>query len=230
MEFLKLAFANVDTVVNIAGISFSRVIVLAARECYVRRLILVHTTGIYSKYKRAGEEYRQIDDFVYRICKECGIILTILRSTMIYGNSSDMNIIKFIRMVDRFPLMPVVNGARFGLQPVHFSDLGTAYYQVLMNEATTGNRDFILSGGEPIDLRDMLTEIGRQLEKKTRFINIPFFIAYGGAWLIYALTLSKIDYREKYSVCVSREHFHIKKPPRHLGILQCRLQKVLSKK
>lgn len=192
-SLLKEAFKDADTVVHIAGIHFSREVVKAAVYCRVRRLILVHTTGIYFKYKSAGEEYRRIENFVYQTCKEHNVVLTILRPTMIYGNITDKNVVTFIKMVDRLPLMPVVNGARYELQPVHYKDLGDAYYAVLMNEAATANKDFNLSGGAPVMLRDMLSEIGKNLGKKVKFISCPFGLAYIGAWLIYVLTLKKKD-------------------------------------
>lgn len=208
-EFLKDALSGVDTCVHIAGIGKSREIVQSAAECGVRRLILVHTTGIYSKYKAAGEEYRQIDEFVYKTCKEHNILLTILRPTMIYGNCSDQNVIKFIRMVDKFPIMPIVNGANYELQPVHYEDLAKAYYEVLIHEKETVGKDFDLSGGAPIMLRDMLTEIGKNLGKKVRYISVPFPIAYAGGCAVYALSFGKIDYREKIQrLCEPRVYSH----------------------
>ena len=147
--------------------------------------------------------------FVYKTCKEKNIVLTILRPTMIYGNITDNNIVTFIKMVDKFPLMPVVNGARYELQPVHYQDLGDAYYAVLMNEEATANKDFILSGGEPILLRDMLSEIGKNLGKKVKFISCPYWIAYSGAWVVYVLTFKKKDYREKVQrLCEPRVFSH----------------------
>lgn len=206
---LKKAFKGADTLVHIAGIHCSREVVQAAADCRMRRLIMVHTTGIYSKYKAAGEEYRHIDEFVYKTCKENGMILTILRPTMIYGNVSDRNIVTFIKMVDGLPVMPVVNGARYELQPVHYKDLGDAYFKVLINEQSTANRDFILSGGAPILLRDMLIEIGNNLGKRVKFVSCPFRVAYFGAWVVYCLTLKKKDYREKVQrLCEPRTFPH----------------------
>lgn len=209
VEFLKRALKNVDTCVHVAGIHWSRQIVEAAAYCSVRRLILVHTTGIYSKYKVAGEEYRHIDEFVYKTCKENGIILTICRPTMIYGNVYDHNIVTFIKMVDKFPFMPVVNGARYELQPVHYSDLGLAFYMILINEGSTANKDFVLSGAEPILLRDMLEEIGKNLGKRVRFISFPYWFAYLGACVVYYLTFKKKDFREKVQrLCEPRAYSH----------------------
>lgn len=209
VDFLKRVFCNVDTVVHIAGIHWSKNVVQAAASCKVRRLITIHTTGIYSKYKQAGEEYRQIDEFVYKTCHETNITLTVLRPTMIYGNANDGNVIKFIKMVDKLPFVPIVNGARYELQPVHYIDLGKAYYQVLINEAEVAGRDFNLSGGEPIELREMLLEIGNILNKKVRFSNVPFLIAFSGAWIIFVLTFGKMDYRERVQrLCESRAYSH----------------------
>lgn len=209
VSFLKEALTNVDTLIHIAGIHWSREIVTAAASCGVRRLILVHTTGIYSKYKYAGEEYRQIDSFVYETCRKHGIVLTIIRPTMIYGTISDKNVCVFIKMVDRFPIMPVVNGARYELQPVHCRDLGIAYFNVLVNEKSTANEDFILSGGAPIYLRDMFSIIGRELGKNVSFISVPYWLAYFGAVCLYGLSLGRMDFRERVQrLCEPRVFDH----------------------
>ena len=209
VEGLKISFKGADTVLHMAGIHWSREVVTAAVACRVRRLIVIHTCGIYSKYKAASEEYRQIDEYVERTCKTNNIILTILRPTMIYGNSRDRNVIKFIKMVDMLPIMPIVNGARYELQPVHYADLGKAFFCVLVNEETTDGKDFILSGEKPILLRDMLAEIGKNLGKDVKFVSCPFWIAYPGAIVVWAVSLGKIDFREKVQrLCEPRAYGH----------------------
>lgn len=207
--FLGETLLGVDTIVHIAGIHWSRQLTTAAAGNFVRRMIMVHTTGIYSKYKEAGEEYRNIDDFVYMMCKSKSIVLSILRPTMIYGTVSDKNVASFIKMVDKFPIMPVVNNANYELQPVHFKDLGKAYYDVLINEKITGGHDYILSGGEEITLRDMLSEMGAYLAKRMRFFSVPFPIAFSGAWFVYLISVGKIDFREKVQrLCEPRVYPH----------------------
>lgn len=185
-----------NALLHIAGIRYSKEIVSAAIEAGVKRIILVHTTGIYSKYKAAGEEYRKIDAFVKKCCKENEIALTILRPTMIYGTINDGNVSIFIRMVDRLPVMPTVNGAHYELQPVYCRDLGIAYYKVLMTEKTY-NRDYNLSGGAPIELRHMFEVIAENLGIKRKYISCPYPIAYMGAWILYVLSMRKMDCREK---------------------------------
>ena len=209
VEKLKEAFRDVDTVLHIAGIHWSREVFKAAAYCGVKRIITVHTCGVYSKYKKAGEEYRQIDSYCRDICREHNITLTVFRPTMIYGNSKDRNVVKFIKMVDRLSVMPVVNGAKYALQPVHYKDVGEALYASIVNEKATGGKDFILSGATPILLRDMLTEIGNNLNKKVRFISFPFWFSYMGAIAFYLVSFGKFDYREKVQrLCENRAFDH----------------------
>jgi len=196
-SFIEKSMKNISTVLHIAGIHTSLKVVEAAINNDVNRLILVHTTGIYSKYKSASSEYIETEKRIEKIIANRKIDVTILRPTMIYGSISDKNVIIFIKMVDKLRFLPIINHAKYPLQPVYEKDLGDAYYQVLINADTTRNKNYILSGKEPILLIDMLKIIGNYLEKKNTFISVPFPIAYIGACVFYGLTIGKVDYREK---------------------------------
>ena len=100
-------------------------------------------------------------------------------------------------MVDKLRLFPLVNGGKFELQPVNYADLGVAYYQVLINEQVTQNKNYILSGDTVIYLKDILQSISEFLGKKTVFFTVPFWAAYTGAWILYLASLTRCDYREK---------------------------------
>ena len=216
LGFVKKMCLCCDTLLHIAGIHTSRVVAEGAIEANVKRMILVHTTGIYSKYKSTGEEYRKTDEIVYKLCREHDIALTILRPTMIYGNLHDGNVSVFIRMVDRLPLMPIVNGARYELQPVHCRDLGIGYYQCLMSEKTAGH-DYNLSGGEPIELRKMFDIIAGYLGVERRYVSCPYPIAYVGAWMLYIVTMGRMDYREKVQRLVEPRVFSYEDANRDFG-------------
>ena len=62
-----------DTVLHITKILQSEKIMRAAIKQGVKRVIAVHTTGMYSKYKEAGEEYRRIEHEVKKLCGDTGI-------------------------------------------------------------------------------------------------------------------------------------------------------------
>ncbi len=221
---------------HIASISLSEQLVKAAVRSGVKRLILVHTTGIYSKYKAAGENYRQIEARIEKMIEGKGIQLTYLRPTMIYGNLRDANVSIFMRMVDKLRVFPVVNGANYELQPVWCGDLGKAYFQVLMHPDTATKKGYNLSGGRPILLRDMFRVMAQQLGVKNTFVSVPFSIAYGLAWLLYLATFGTKDFREKVQRLVEPRTFDHSDATRDFGYnpvpfeegVKCEVEEYLS--
>lgn len=196
--FVNHAMEGVDTVLHIASIFYSINIINAAVRNKVKRAILVHTTGIYSKYKSASEEYKNIEKTIDVIVKENNSTLGIiyLRPTMIYGYVNDKNMIVFIKMIDKLRIFPVIDHGRNLLQPVNGIDLGKAYFQVL-SETNIINGDYILSGEKPIAMIEMFKMISELLNKKTIFINVPLKLGVLMAKILKFCTLGKIDYVEK---------------------------------
>lgn len=209
---------KIDTLLHIPGIKLSIKMVKAAiKSGVVKRIILVHTTGIYSKFKAASEEYLEIEKQIDELLKGTDISLTILRPTMIYGSLDDRNMSSFIKMIDKLRIFPLVNGGKYELQPVNQKDLGKAYYQVLIHEEATANKNYDLSGGTVIYLKDILQNISKFLGKKTIFISVPFGLAYFAANVAYYLSFTKFDYREKVQRLVEPRAYEHKEAEQDFG-------------
>jgi len=197
-EFMDSCVKDVDTVLHIAGIQKTLTVIQPAVKNSVKRVIVVHTTGIYSKFKSASEDYKIIELHMQKIISDNAspIHITILRPTMIYGNLWDLNMSKFIKMVDKLRLFPVINHGDSLIQPVNARDLGKAYYQVLMAQQLKCN-DYILSGEKPIKMVDAFKLINNNLGKKTIFISVPLGFGVLLARFLKAVTLGRIDYVEQ---------------------------------
>lgn len=196
-NFLREAARGADTLVHIAGTRKSRRIVEAAVAGGAKRLILVHTTGIFSAYQSAKADYIAIEEHIRSLIAGKGISLTILRPTMIYGSANDGTIAEFFGMIRRLPVCPIVGNGRYPLQPVHQSDLGRAYYQVLVHPNETADKEYNLSGGTKIDFIDLMKAIAAIQGKKPLFLPVPLKIAHGAARAVHALSRGRIDLREK---------------------------------
>ena len=195
--FLDKCMKGIDTVVHIASIRYSKKIMKAAIDNQVKRAVCVHTTGIYSKFKAASEEYKAIDRTLKEMIEGTDIQLTILQPTMIYGDMCDHNMSRFIKMVDKLKLFPVINHGSCMIQPVNARDLGKAYYQVLTIPADKAGTLYNLSGDKPIQLIEVLRIISNTLGKRTIFISFPLWLGVLLARTAKILTLGKIDYIEK---------------------------------
>ncbi|NHN34322.1 SDR family oxidoreductase [Paenibacillus agricola] len=198
-EFINRIMVGVHTVMHIYNIHHSPMIVQAAIENKINRAILVHTTGIYSKFKYASEGYKIIEGKISELIKnpKCPTSITILRPTMIYGDLCDRNMSKFIKMVDKLRIMPVINGGRSLIQPVNARDLGVALFTVLMSQKETTGKVYDLSGEKPIKMIDVFKIITKELNLKTIYISVPLSIGVSLARILKILTLGKIDSIER---------------------------------
>lgn len=196
VETLKSLVRDADVVLHIANIHFSIPVLKACIAEGVPKAVLVHTTGIYSKFKMASDEYKQIEKEIDTLTKNQKIKTVILRPTMIFGDMCDHNIHKFIKMVDRFPLMPEIDHGEGKIQPVNARDLGKAFYQVCMTEDLQG-KDYILSGERALSLHELFDMIGEDLGKKTHHLSIPMGLGKFGTKLIQVISFGKINYVER---------------------------------
>lgn len=199
IELVRKAMNGVTEIMHIYNIHHSPMIVEIAIENNVKRAILVHTTGIYSNFKHASQTYKDIEKKVSELTSKpnCPTKITILRPTMIYGDLCDSNMSKFIKMIDKFRVMPVINGGRSLIQPVNARDLGKAFYTVLTSPDETTGKAYDLSGEKPLQMIEVFKLISDNLNKKTIFISIPLGFGVFLARVVKIFSLGKADYVEK---------------------------------
>jgi nucleoside-diphosphate-sugar epimerase len=196
-QFIDKCMKDVDTIVHIVSIRHTAQIIDAAIKNKVRRAICVHTTGIYSKFRVASEEYLNIEDELQELIKATNINITILRPTMIFGDVCDRNMSKFIRMIDTFRLFPVINNGKGLIQPVNARDLGKAYYDVLMTPIENVKHEYSLSGEKPITMLEAFKLISENLGKRSIFISFPLGIGVFLANCLKLFSMGKVDYVER---------------------------------
>lgn len=192
--FLRESLKGIRIVLHIAGIKLSPSLIDIASESGVEWAILVHTTGRYSKYKSASEEYIRIEDSILELCSaerdnKRAINCTVLRPTMIYGSSSDRNMYRLIEYLDKHRLFPLFGDGSNLMQPVHARDLGNAYYDVLKHPDKTMNKEYNLSGKEPLTYYNLIKIIQSHLKTKLKIIKIPISLS------IFAVKIYNVLFR-----------------------------------
>ena len=197
--FINGCMDGIDNIMHIYNIHHSPVIIKLAIKNNVSRAILIHTTGIYSNFKDASQGYKEVERKVLEMTSnsDCPTKVTILRPTMIYGDLCDSNMSKFIKMIDKLRIMPVINGGKNLIQPVNARDLGKAFYSVLMSPEKTASKAYDLSGEKPIQMIEVFKLIRDNLDKKRNFISVPLGFGVLLAKIAKVLTLGKLDYIEK---------------------------------
>ena len=191
-KFLTESMTGIHTIIHIAGIIHSPKIVDAAIRNHVDWVILVHTTGRFSKYKSASEVYIKIEDEItdHKVFSESGdriLNCTVLRPTMIYGSSGDKNMYRLIGYLKERKVFPLFGNGQNLMQPVHARDLGNAYYDILMNSEQTKNKEYNLSGKAPITYLNIIKAIRSYLGSNIIIIPLPISFSIFAAIVYNAL-------------------------------------------
>jgi nucleoside-diphosphate-sugar epimerase len=178
-EFAMKALEGVQTVIHLVGISCSKNIIKACQANKVEWAIMVHTTGRFSKFKLASQDYIETEDMVLN----SGVKTTILRPTMIYGGPRDRNIWKILNFMSRFRFFPVFGNGKNLLQPIMAKDLGEAIFLAFNHRNRTFGNQYNLAGKEPISYVDLIRTIARKLNKRVVVFKVP---------LLFCLLTAKI--------------------------------------
>lgn len=167
---LARAFADADTLVNVASLGFDWVetIVKAAEAAGIRRAIFIGTTAMLTRIPVTSRPLRERGE---QLVMTSQLEWTILRPTMIYGTPGDRNIARLIKFMVRSPIVPVV--AHEALQqPIHVEDVASAVAGALASPLTV-RKTYNLSGREPLPLRSLLGEVAEALGRRRVLIPVP---------------------------------------------------------
>ena len=156
---------------NVASIGLGAApsILEACRYEAVQRAVFVSTTAIFTQLNAGSKVVRKSAEAAITAS---ALDTTILRPTMIYGTPGDRNMIRLVRWLERWPVLPVFGNGRSLQQPVHVSDVAWAVVQALETPATIG-RQFNLSGAAPLTYNDVVRLTAQALGRRVRRVHIP---------------------------------------------------------
>lgn len=164
---------TVSSVIHIAYIMNSEIITQACLNHGMKRVFYVNTTGMYSKHKSYANMYI---DWEKKI-KASGITYTIIRPTMIYGNHRDVNIHKLIKIMNKYPVFPIIGQGRGLMHPIYAGDLARVIWVAYLNEEKTRYKEYNVAGKHALSYKNLLESIRTALDKRVKFVHIPYAIA-----------------------------------------------------
>ena len=170
-EQLAKQLIDCRALLNVASIGFGSApsILEACHLAEVSRAVFVSTTAIYTQLNAGSKVVRQAAEAAIT---SSGLDTTILRPTMIYGTASDRNMIRLVRWIDRWPILPVFGNGRSLQQPVHVSDVAWAVVQVLDAPVTIG-RQFNISGASPLTYNEIVRLTAQAIGRRVHRFHIP---------------------------------------------------------
>jgi nucleoside-diphosphate-sugar epimerase len=189
---LEQAFESVEMIIHLAYITNSEYVTEACLRKGVKRVFFVNTTGMYSKYKAYAKMYIELE----KKMKSSGLIYTIIRPTMIYGNQQDVNIHKLVKLINKCKLFPVIGKGSGLMHPIYASDLAKVILTAFERETVTRYKEYNVAGKYPITYFNLLNEISIAMQKKVFFIHIPYCFALVVGKLADYIPNGIIDYEK----------------------------------
>jgi nucleoside-diphosphate-sugar epimerase len=168
---LAHATAGCDLLVCIASIGFGHApgIIAAAHASGIRRALFISTTAIFTGLNASSKAVRMDAE---KAIGDSGLDFTILRPTMIYGSARDRNMVRLIRMIERYPIIPVAGSGKRLQQPIYVDDVARAVVDALATTRTIGHA-YNIAGAEPLTLNEVIDTIARILKRRVRKVHIP---------------------------------------------------------
>jgi uncharacterized protein YbjT (DUF2867 family) len=160
-----------DALVHVASLGFGHAesVATAVESSTVRRAVFFSSTALFTTLSAASKRIRlEAEERLRRLAADW----TILRPTMIYGDTGDRNLSRLIRFVARSPIVPLPGGGHGLVQPVHVDDLGRAAVDALAC-SRSARREYNLPGAEAASLCELVLHVSELLGRRTLLLPLP---------------------------------------------------------
>ena len=164
-----------------ANVETTRVLLSVAHEKGAQRFVFVSSAAAHLARGPYGRSKRAAEDLV----RQSGLPHVIFRPTLIYGPGDSKNVAMMARVIRRCPIVPVLGGGGFRIQPVHVDDVVSALEQAVTKPAASGV--YTLAGPEQITLAEMLHLIAARLGVRRLFVPVPLAPVQAAVRVIAAL-------------------------------------------
>lgn len=174
---LATAFTGAEAVVHLAGLALVPQLLPCVLASGVRRGVFVSSAGVHTRLVSSGADAKRAGEQALR---DSSLAYTILRPSMIYGTPRDRNMVKLLRWIDRWGVVPAPLGGITPQQPVHVDDLVQAILASLVHEAAVRG-EYDVGGPEPVTLAEVVHLSARALGRRARILPIPLAPAHAAA-------------------------------------------------
>ena len=171
-ERLEKVFSNdYSGLIFIASMGFGHadLVVSLAERFKVNRCVFVSTTGIFTHLSAPSKTVRIAAE--ERI-KKSSLDWTIIRPTMIYGGLDDRNMVRLLKAIKKYPLLPIPGSGKALMQPVFVSDLAQAIHDAFFSNLAV-KKAFNVSGDKPRSFNEIVGICCAQLGCRRLIIHIP---------------------------------------------------------
>ena len=203
------------------NVDYTRRLVEAAKANGVQKIVLMSSVAAIRRHGAYGESKFQAEEIV----RGSGIAFHIIRPAFVYGTGDQNTMDMMIRTIKHWPVIPLLGGGNFKLQPVYVKDIVGVLMKMIdlpgMNEA------YSVAGPEQVSLKEILVALAQHLKCKRWFIPIPLkpvqclmrgYIRIFPNTRLPAKQILELDKHEAFDIGATRKAFGFDPVPFSKGI------------
>jgi uncharacterized protein YbjT (DUF2867 family) len=172
---LSPALAGVDTVIWTPAVRLAPGCLTVLESAAPRHLVIISSASVHTKLESSGARTKRAAEAQIRAS---GLAWTILRPTMIYGNSRDRNITRLLNYLERWPVFPLVGAGTGLMQPVFIHDLVAMILRAVEVPAAA-RQVYDCGGAKSLSFRKLVETAAAALGRRARFLSISPGLAAG---------------------------------------------------
>lgn len=199
-----------EEVLQRVNVDYTRNLAQASAQKKVKRFIFVSSVaanmrhGPYGLSKAAAEEE----------IKKSGVPYLFFRPAWIFGPNDINNSAMMIRTLKNFPVVPLLGGGTFKIQPVYVDDAVTVILQGL--DFPRLNSAYNIAGKEQVSLKTILEVFARHMKVKRLFFPVPLkplqaflrgYLAVNPRTKLPAKQILELDKHEAFDISETQRDF-----------------------
>src|SRR5262249_39793996 len=135
----------------------------------VRQVVLVGSAWRYSLLKNVKADEVRAGEAAFLESGYCGVML---HPTMIYGGTQEKNIQQLLKVIRRWPVIPLPGGGRHLVQPIYVDDVAKCVVAAAQKQWTY-SAVMSIAGPEPMCWRKMVEVVMNETAYRRVLIPIP---------------------------------------------------------
>lgn len=221
---LESALNGCDTVIHLLGlingteeelrsvnIETTRCLIDAACRQKIKKFIYISSVAAIRRHGYYGETKYEAEEII----RNSELPYLFFRPAYIYGIGDENNTSLMTRTLKRYPVVPLLGGGSFRLQPVYVGDVVPLIIQAL--DFSSWNKIYNVAGPAQVSLREMLEVLAGQLKVKRLFLPIPlkpvqallrFYSLFVKNSKLPVKQILELDKHEAFDISETQKDFH----------------------
>jgi nucleoside-diphosphate-sugar epimerase len=176
---LRDALAGATAVISCAHARHAPAVIAAAPPD--ARLFFLGSTRKFTRWPDDHGNGVLAGEAAFRASGRPGVML---HPTMIYGAQGENNVQRLAAVIRRLPVVPLPNGGRALVQPVHQDDV-TAAVLAALDRAWAGPESLVIAGPSPVAYADFVRALAAAAGlPPPRIVAVPAGLLIAAAWIL----------------------------------------------